>query len=114
MEFWVVKGGDDGGLRSFLSEKGEKRYLEREGTFLSFSPCQEFWCLLKHEIRIMFDLFHANEVVLRSLLAYFVALIPKINSPLELKDFRPISLLRCLYKFLSEVHAKRLATAIDA
>jgi hypothetical protein len=79
----------------------------------NFAFIKEFWYLLKHEIRIMFDQFHANEVVPKSLLAYFVALIPTINSPLELKDFRPISLLGCLYNLLSKVLAKRLATVMD-
>ena len=50
----------------------------------------------------------------RNLLAYFVALIPKINSPLELKDFRPISLLGCLYKLLSKVLVKRLTKVMDS
>jgi len=49
----------------------------------------------------MFDQFHANEVVPKSMLSYFVALIPKVSSPLALKDFRPISLLGTLYKILS-------------
>ena len=57
----------------------------------------------------MFDKFHANKVVPKSFLAYFVTLIPKIFSSLELKDFRPISLLGCLYKLLSKVLAKGLA-----
>jgi hypothetical protein len=64
---------------------------------------------MKNEVRIMFDQFHANEVVPKSILSYFVALIPKISSPIALKDFRPISLLGTLYKILSKVLARRLA-----
>lgn len=41
----------------------------------NFAFVKEFWYLLKNEIRIMFHQFHANEVVPKSLLAYFVALI---------------------------------------
>lgn len=43
----------------------------------NFNFIKEFWYLLKNEIRILFDQFHANEVVPKSLLAYFVALIPR-------------------------------------
>jgi hypothetical protein len=61
----------------------------------------------------MFDQFHGNEVIPKAMLAYFVALILKINSPLEIKDFRPISLLGCLYKLLAKVSARRLAKVIN-
>ena len=75
----------------------------------NFAFVKRFWYLMKNEVRIMFDQFYANEVLPKALLSYFVALIPKINSPQELKDFRPISLLGCLYKLLAKVLAKRLA-----
>jgi hypothetical protein len=62
----------------------------------------------------MFYQFHGNERIPEAMLAYFVALIPKINSPLELKDFRPISLLGCLYKLLAKVLARRLTRVMNA
>ena len=65
---------------------------------------KEFWYLLKNEVQILFDQFHANEVVLKTLLAYLVTLIPKVSSPMTLKEFRPISLIGSLYKLLSKVY----------
>jgi hypothetical protein len=44
----------------------------------NFSFFKEFWYLLKYEIRILFDQFHANEVIPKSFLSYFVTLIPKV------------------------------------
>ena len=38
-----------------------------------------------------------------------MALIPKINLPLELKDYRPISLLVCICKLLTKFLDRRLA-----
>jgi len=32
----------------------------------TFAFIKEFWYLIKHEVRIMFDQFHGNEVVPRS------------------------------------------------
>lgn len=55
-----------------------------------------------------FAFIHANEVFPRSHLSYFVTLIPKVKSPLSLKEFRPISLLGSIYKILSKVLAGRL------
>jgi hypothetical protein len=74
---------------------------------------KKFWDLLKGEVRIMFDQFHGNSSFPRSLLSYFVTLIPKVSSPSSLSEFRPISLLGCLYKIIAKVLAKRLAKVMD-
>jgi hypothetical protein len=75
----------------------------------NFAFVKKFWYLIKGEVRIMFEQFHGNGRLPKAMLAYFVVLIPKINLPMELKDFRPISLLGCLYKLLAKVLARRLA-----
>jgi len=80
----------------------------------NFAFVKEFWYLIKNEVRIMFDQFHVNEVIPKSMLSFFVTLIPKVSSPLELKDFRPISLLGCLYKLLAKVLARRLAGVMNS
>jgi hypothetical protein len=75
----------------------------------NFAFVKNCWDIIKGEIRIMFDQFHGNGRLPKSLLSYFVALIPKVNSPFVLGDFRPISLLGCLYKLIAKVLASRLA-----
>ncbi|GAU38652.1 hypothetical protein TSUD_276920 [Trifolium subterraneum] len=80
----------------------------------NFSFLKKFWELLKGDIRIMFDQFHGNSCLPKSLLFYFVTLIPKVSSPCSLADFRPISLLSCLYKLIAKVLAKRLALVMDS
>jgi hypothetical protein len=49
----------------------------------------------------------------KCLLSYFVALIPKIVSPMVLDDYRLISLLGILYKILSKVLARRLVSNMN-
>jgi hypothetical protein len=44
--------------------------------------------------------------------SYFLTLIPKVSSPQNLGDFRPISLIGCLYKLVANVLAARLAKVI--
>lgn len=46
--------------------------------------------------------------------ASFLALIPKINSPITFGDYRPIILLNSLYKVIAKVLANRLKTVIDS
>ncbi|CAJ2663797.1 unnamed protein product [Trifolium pratense] len=80
----------------------------------NFAFLKSNWELLKHEIRILFDQFHGIGKLPKSLLSYFVALIPKVNSPFGLGDFRPISLLGCWYKLIAKVLATRLACVMKS
>jgi hypothetical protein len=80
----------------------------------NYAFIKEFWGLMKGEVRIMFDQFHGVECLPRGLLSYFLALIPKVNSPETLGDFRPISLLGCLYKLIAKVLAARLALVVGS
>ncbi|WJX46635.1 beta-amyrin 28-monooxygenase [Trifolium repens] len=78
----------------------------------NFAFVKHFWNLMKHEVRIMFDQFHGNECLPKCLSSYFLTLIPKVRSPQAVSDFRPISLLGCLYKMVAKVLALRLAIVL--
>lgn len=113
VSFEMVSDEDNLGLVApFTLEEIEGVVKDSEGDNslgsddFNFAFVKKFWYLLQGEVRIMFDQFHGNEVIPKAMLAYFVALIPKIDSPLELNDFRPISLLGCLYKLLGKVLAR--------
>ena len=40
-------------------------------------------------------------------------MIPKVDNPLSLNDFRPISLCNCIYKVVSKVIARRLKSILS-
>lgn len=63
---------------------------------------------------ILFDQFHANEIISKGMLVYFVALISKVSSPMAMKDYRSISLLGSLYKLLAKVLTRRLAGIMNS
>jgi hypothetical protein len=44
----------------------------------------------------------------------FIALIPKVTSPQRLNDFRPISLVGCMYKVLAKVLVNKLRAVIGS
>ena len=67
-----------------------------------------FQCVLKTEIMAIFHNFHTQAVFEKSLNASFLALIPKKVDAVEVKDFRPISLVGGIYKIISKVLANRL------
>jgi len=56
--------------------------------------------------------FHRNGKLSRGINSTFIALIPKVESPQKLTDFRPISLVGCLYKILAKVLANRLRAVV--
>jgi len=105
---------------SFTGEEIEEVVKSSDGNkslcpnSFNFAFIKRFWALMKDEVRIMFDQFHANDSIHKGLLAYFVTLIPKVSSPMTLKDFWPISLLGCLYKLLAKVLVRRLASVMDS
>ena len=69
---------------------------------------QHFWDLLEDDLLIFFNEFHKNGVLIGELGATFVALIPKKDGAISIKDYRPISLIGGLYKILAKVLANRL------
>ncbi|MCI04498.1 LINE-1 reverse transcriptase like, partial [Trifolium medium] len=75
----------------------------------NFAFLKNCWDTIKWENRILFDQFYGIGKLPKSLLSYFVALIPKVTSPFGLGDYRPISLLGCWYKLIAKVLAVRLA-----
>jgi len=44
----------------------------------------------------------------------FIALIPKIDNPSSLDDFRPISLCNCIYKVISKIIARRIKRILSS
>ncbi|MCH92872.1 cysteine-rich receptor-like protein kinase [Trifolium medium] len=58
--------------------------------------------------------FRRNGKLSKGLNSTFFAIIPKVDSPQRLNDFRPISLVGSLYKILVKVLANRLRLVIGS
>ena len=74
---------------------------------------QKCWSVVEKDVMAFFDHFHRSSVFERSLNVSFLSLIPKKNNALNIKDFRPISLMGRVYKLLSKVLANRLRRVLD-
>ncbi|GJZ71370.1 RNA-directed DNA polymerase, eukaryota [Tanacetum coccineum] len=57
--------------------------------------------------------FFDNGKFLKGCNSSFIALIPKVPDAKFVTDFRPISLIRCVYKVVTKILANRLATVIS-
>ena len=69
------------------------------------------WCLILQNAKL-FEEFHTQNSMTRSLNAAFLVLIPKKGGAGDVKDFGPISLLGSLYKPLAKVLVNRLKRLI--
>jgi hypothetical protein len=74
---------------------------------------QKCWHVLEKDIMGFFDEFYAEGTFAGSLNATFVTLIPKKQNALNIRDFRPISLIGSVYKILAKVLANRLRKVLD-
>ncbi|XP_057419451.1 uncharacterized protein LOC130713677 [Lotus japonicus] len=73
----------------------------------NFKFIQKFWVLMKDDFYRVLNEFWSRGVWPKGSNASFIALIPKVSSPLGLNDFRPISLIGCMYKVVSKILALR-------
>ena len=73
---------------------------------------QSCWDFVKEEILDMFKEVHEQSSFVRSLNNMFLVLLSKKKGAEDLGDYRPIGLLRGLYKLLAKVLANRLKKVI--
>ena len=74
---------------------------------------QACWGILKTDLMAVFHHFFTKGQFEKSLNATFITLIPKKNPAIEVKDFRPISLVGGVYKIIAKVLATRLRTVME-
>ncbi|WKA06987.1 hypothetical protein VitviT2T_024859 [Vitis vinifera] len=79
---------------------------------LSMAFWQFAWDFVKTDVLCFFKEFYENGKFVKSLNATFLVLIPKKVGAEDLGDFRPISLVGSLYKWLAKVLANRLKKVV--
>lgn len=79
---------------------------------INFGFIKEFWPKIKDDIMRFITKFHYNGRLPKGINCTIIALIPKIDGPQWLNDFRSISLVGSLYKILTKVLANRLRSVV--
>lgn len=69
---------------------------------------QKNWEVMRSEILQFMHEFHSNGKLAKGLNSSFITLIPKKDSPADLVDYRPISLVGSIYKILAKVLSRRI------
>jgi len=71
------------------------------------------WDVLKTDIMEALQVFHETWMILKGCNASFIAWVPKVNDPLFLDQFRPISLIGVFYKIVTKVLAGRMKDVLS-
>lgn len=79
---------------------------------VSFTFIKKNWEEVKCDFKGFLDESHQNGKLVRGSNSSFTVLIPKKENPQKVSNFRPISLMGCMYKVLSKVLANRLRKVI--
>ena len=66
------------------------------------------WPIIKEDFYRLADDFHSGGLQLQNINGSFITLVPKCQSPVDVNDFRPISLTNVCLKFLTKLVANRL------
>ena len=64
---------------------------------------QDCWDVIKDDLVRVFAEFHNNKIINQNTNVSFIVLLPKKSQSKKISDFRPISLITCLYKVIEKV-----------
>ncbi|XP_048491371.1 uncharacterized protein LOC125492703 [Beta vulgaris subsp. vulgaris] len=79
----------------------------------NFKFIKSAWEYIKHDIYMIIRDFHEKGHIPRGCNTAFIALIPKTEMPNEFKDYRPISMVGCIYKIIAKLMSKRLQNVMQ-
>lgn len=80
----------------------------------NFRFIKKFWSLFSGDFLDIFNNFAETGVISRGVGSSFITLVPKVNDPVDLGEYRPINLIGVVSKVISKVLANRLKKVIDS
>ena len=95
---WLERPFEETEIYEVIKEFNGDKSPSPDGFSMAFF--QACWGILKSDTMAVFHHFHVVGQFEKSLNATFIALIPKKADTVEVKDFRPISLVGGFIKFL--------------
>ncbi|GKB71667.1 RNA-directed DNA polymerase, eukaryota, reverse transcriptase zinc-binding domain protein [Tanacetum coccineum] len=81
------------------------------GGFL-FKFLKQYWEIFKFDMELFVSDFFTTLRMPPGTNSAFITLLPKVNNPTLIKDFRPISLISLQYKVTAKILANRLASVV--
>lgn len=78
----------------------------------SFAFIKKCWDNIKDDVMAFVKHFERFGRIGKGCNSSFITLVPKVKDPLHLGDFRPISLIGCMYKIIAKSLANRLKQVV--
>lgn len=107
---FLCKQPDEREIAEVVKHLGASKAPGPDGMPASFY--QHYWKTIAKTVTRMIWNFFDMGFMLRQLNYTLVALIPKINNLIEVKQFRPIALCNVCYKIIAKILANRLKTLL--
>ncbi|GKD61016.1 putative RNA-directed DNA polymerase, eukaryota, reverse transcriptase zinc-binding domain protein [Tanacetum coccineum] len=79
----------------------------------SFAFVKKYWDIIQKDLHNFINSVFASSELPYEVNSSFFTLIPKVNNPTLIIDFRPISLIGIHYKIIAKILANRLSKVID-
>nr|KAJ0195447.1 hypothetical protein LSAT_V11C700350330 [Lactuca sativa] len=97
-------------IKSAIWSCGSDRAPGPDG--FSFAMLKRHWDTIGSDFYFALKHFEATGCIEKGCNSSFISLVPKIQDPITISDFLPISLIGCLYKTISKVLAERLKKVV--
>lgn len=78
----------------------------------TFKFFKNHWDIIEKDVISFVKHFETSSHIPRGCNSSFITLVPKLEDPLVIGDFRPISLIACQYKIIAKVLANRLSKVV--
>nr|XP_027120381.1 uncharacterized protein LOC113737334 [Coffea arabica] len=106
MNAQLIKPVDEGEIKKAIFSMFPNKAPGVDG----MSPCffQSYWNIINADIVHAISSFFHTGNLLKAFNETIISLIPKVDNPVMLANFRPISLCNVLYKIISKILANRL------
>ncbi|GJZ47857.1 RNA-directed DNA polymerase, eukaryota [Tanacetum coccineum] len=98
-------------IRKAVWDCGENKSPGPDG--YTFEFFRKFWSFVGPDFCSAVEHFFVNGYFSKGCNSSFIALIPKVTDAKFVTDFRPISLIGCVYKVVTKILANRLAMVIS-
>ncbi|GJW67194.1 hypothetical protein Tco_0121618 [Tanacetum coccineum] len=99
-------------IKDAIWDCGGDKALGPDG--FTFKFIKKHWEIIKDDIIAYVKEFEKRAYIPRGCNSSFITLILKIDDPLTIGEFRPISLIRCQYKIIAKILANRLSLVIPS
>lgn len=99
-------------VKTAIWECGSDRAPGPDG--FTFKFLKTFWELMKEDIMKFVHHFEEFGTFAKGCNSSFITLAPKVKDPMALSDYRPISLIGCLYKIIAKLLALGLKKVIGS